>query len=60
MSDGTPDAVATGPSRWLVGLRRAWTTSDALERWVDDRGVTGAIWAPGGYEIDDLGRSSAP
>jgi glucose-6-phosphate isomerase len=56
MSDGTPDAVAAGPSRWLVGLRRAWTTSHALERWVEDRGVTGAVWAPGGYETDDLGQ----
>jgi glucose-6-phosphate isomerase len=51
-----PAPVATGRPRWVAGLRRAWTTSHALERWVDDRGVTGAVWAPGTYETDDLGR----
>lgn len=51
MSEVTP----AGRPRWVVGLRRAWTASHALERWVDDRGVTGAVWTPGGYETDDLG-----
>ncbi len=32
-------------------------TSEALDRWVEDRGVTGAVWAHGAYEIDDLGET---
>jgi glucose-6-phosphate isomerase len=56
MSDVTEAAIPRARHRWVVGLRRAWTTSHALERWVDDRGVTGAVWAPGGYETDDLGK----
>ncbi len=54
MSEVTGDTAPTARSRWLVGLRRAWTASHALERWVDDRGVTGVVWTPGGYETDDL------
>jgi glucose-6-phosphate isomerase len=43
--------------RWLVGSRRAWTTSQALARWARDRGVTGAVWTPASYELTDLAES---
>ncbi|HVL80363.1 MAG TPA: hypothetical protein VM840_02070, partial [Actinomycetota bacterium] len=39
--------------RWLVGLRRAQLASRALERWADDRGVTGAVWDPGSHVAGD-------
>jgi glucose-6-phosphate isomerase len=54
VSDDTFEPTSAGSRRWLVGLRRAWTTSGALERWVDDRGVTGCVWTPAGYEVSDL------
>jgi glucose-6-phosphate isomerase len=40
--------------RWLTGLRRAWIVSGALESWIEHRGVTGTIWTPASYDIDDL------
>jgi glucose-6-phosphate isomerase len=40
--------------RWLVGLRRAWSLSGAIDRWVEDRGVTGVVYTPSGYDADDL------
>jgi glucose-6-phosphate isomerase len=52
-------AAKSGPSRWLAGLRRGWTTSGALDRWVEDRGVTGLVYTPSTYEIDDLGEALA-
>ncbi len=48
---------AAGPvhvRRWLTGLRRAWISSGALESWISHRGVTGSIWTPASYDIDDL------
>ncbi len=45
--------------RWLTGLRRAWITSGALESWVEHRGVTGVIWTPASYDINDLGEPVA-
>jgi hypothetical protein len=41
-------------TRWLVGLRRAWIDSGALESWVEDRGVGGVVWTPAAYEIEDV------
>lgn len=39
---------------WLSGLRRAWNTSGALRRWIEEQGVTGVVWTPASYETDDL------
>ncbi|MEX0873707.1 MAG: hypothetical protein WD646_11580 [Actinomycetota bacterium] len=39
---------------WLTGLRRAWNVSGALESWIEHRGVTGVVWTPASYDIDDL------
>jgi glucose-6-phosphate isomerase len=44
----------TGGRLWLTGLRRAWSLGGALSRWVADRGVTGVVWTPASYEIDDV------
>jgi len=46
--------VADNERVWLAGLRRAWLTSGALQRWISDQGVTGVVWTPASYEIDDL------
>jgi glucose-6-phosphate isomerase len=46
--------VAENQRLWLAGLRRAWNTSGALRRWIDEQGVTGVVWTPASYEIDDL------
>jgi glucose-6-phosphate isomerase len=52
---GVSSAVVPAASkRWLGALRRAWATSGALERWVEDRGVTGCVWIPSAYEPDDV------
>ncbi len=48
---------AAGPvhiRHWLTGLRRAWVSSGALESWISHRGVTGTIFTPASYDIDDL------
>ncbi len=45
------------PRIWLTGLRRAWTVGGALKRWVEDRGVTGVVWSPASYEVDDVAES---
>lgn len=48
------DAPTQVPTRvWLSGLRRAWA-GGALSRWVADRGVTGAVYTPAAYEIEDV------
>jgi glucose-6-phosphate isomerase len=40
---------------WTVGLRRAWTSSGAVARWVREKGISGAVWTPASYEISDVG-----
>ncbi|MEX2394964.1 MAG: hypothetical protein WD826_10850, partial [Actinomycetota bacterium] len=51
----TVEVEAPKPRRWLTGLRRAWVTAGALDRWAEDRGVTGVIYTPASYEVDDCG-----
>ena len=46
--------MADNERLWLAGSRRAWLTSGALRRWIEDQGVTGVVWTPASYEIDDL------
>ncbi len=47
------------PRSWVAGLRRAWIAGGALGRWVEDRGVWGAIWTPSAYEVEDVADSVA-
>jgi glucose-6-phosphate isomerase len=42
---------------WLLGLRRHQLTSGALGRYVSDRGITGAVWAPGAWPEDDAAQA---
>lgn len=43
--------------RWLTGLRRAWSLSGAIDRWTEDRGITGVVYTPADYDVDTLGES---
>ncbi len=53
MSDAVPPSPR--PERlWLAGLRRAWLTGGALPRWIHDRGVTGVVYSPAAYEVEDV------
>ncbi len=46
--------MAENERLWLAGLRRAWITSGSLQRWIEQQDVTGVVWTPASYEIDDL------
>jgi glucose-6-phosphate isomerase len=59
-SGGAEAPEAPAPARsWLAGLRRAWVAGGALARWVEDRGVMGAIWTPSAYEVEDVADAAA-
>jgi glucose-6-phosphate isomerase len=47
------EGSAVTPTRWLIGLRRAQVASGALDRWIDEHGVTGAAWDPGSWVASD-------
>ena len=46
-------------SRWLVGLRRHLVSGTALDRWIDDHGITGVVYAPGSYVLEDAAAAIA-
>lgn len=58
-----PDSAQRPERLWLAGLRRAWmersdsfrgSVGGALPRWIADRRVTGVVYAPASYEIEDV------
>ena len=54
VDEGAGPVADPNGRQWLTGLRRAWISSGALESWIEHRGVTGTIWTPASYEIEDL------